>query len=262
MTTTTLISVLRHHLWLWSPEREQKTISQLQALGLLKSSSLINALSNEDPNIRLFTIDILSELDPIQSSLPALINALKDPDRIVRISAVEPVARFGREAKAAIPVLETWLDDDKIHVGIAAAVAIGMIDPQKISEVLPVLINGLESRGDRTNAAFGIGELGEMASEALPLLENLLADDWASTRCVAAASIHKITGDPAKEISVAIDLLGTEDWVDRCMSAEHLGCLGPTANSALWDLRRKRDDENPCVRTAVEIAIERIGGEL
>ena len=56
---------------------------------------------------------ILSELDPIEASLPVLIDALEDPDRIVRIAAVDPVARFGKKAHAAIPILEKWLEDEK-----------------------------------------------------------------------------------------------------------------------------------------------------
>ena len=76
----------------------------------------------------------------------------------------------------------------------------------------------------------------------------------------AASAISKITGDPRVEISVAVDLLGAEEWVERYVGAEHLGCMGAVAAPALPDLRRALDDEDAAVRTAVEVAIERIEG--
>ncbi len=162
MTSTEVLSILRRYSDLMSPERVDRSITALKELGLLESPDLITALSDSNPNLRLLAVEILSELDPIDASLPALIKSLEDSDRIIRIAAVEPVARFGKKAHAAIPILEKWLDDEREYVRIAGAAAIGKIDAMKIHEVLPVLVAGLKSvhRLDRLTVAEAIRDLG------------------------------------------------------------------------------------------------------
>jgi len=262
MTDETTISVLRRHVGLLDPPRIQKSITELQPLGPEKIDGLIAALSHTDPDLRLLAIEILTELDPIEASLPALVSALEDPDRIVRIASVEPVARFGKKACAAIPILESWLGDEWEYVRIAAAVAIGKIDPRKIPEVMPVLLDGLKSEVhlDQLNAVAALGDLGETGSEALPMLGKMLNDRNAVTRLEAASTISKITGEPMLEITVAVALLRADDWLDRYVAAEHLGCLEAVAAPALPHLHRALSDEDVAVRTAVRVAIERIEG--
>jgi hypothetical protein len=38
---------------------------------------------------------------------------------------------------------------------------------------------------------------------------------------------HGRCGDPAPATSVGVDLLATEDWLDRYVGVEHLGQFGP-----------------------------------
>lgn len=156
-----VISILRRYVGLLDPPRIQKSITALQPLDQEKIHGVIAALGDDDPNLRLLVIEILSELDPIPASLPALVKALEDPDRIIRIAAVEPVARFGKKAEAAVPTLETWLEDEREYVRIAAARAIGLIDAAKIPEIMPVLLDGRESTVslDRLTAADAIRDL-------------------------------------------------------------------------------------------------------
>ena len=260
MNDTEVITVLRRFEDHWTPERLHQSIALLQTNGILTIPDLLTALADTDPNIRLLVIEILAELDPFDASLPALINALKDSDRIVRIAAVDPVARFGKKACVAIPILESWLGDEKDYVRIAAAVAIGLIDPEQIHKMMPVLIEGLKSEIhlDQLNAVAALGDRGEAGSEAIPMLGEMLADRNAVTRLEAASAISKITGDPRVEISVAVDLLKAEDWIERYIGAEHLGVMGAEAAPALPHLRRTLADEDAAVRTAVEAAIERI----
>ncbi len=262
MTSTEVLSILRRYSDLLSPERVDRSITALKELGLLESPDLITALSDSNPNLRLLAVEIPSELDPIEASLPALINALKDPDRIVRIAAVEPVARFGKKAHAAIPILEKWLDDKQGYIRLAAAAAIYRIDPGTISKMLPVLIRGLESGVslDQSFAADALGNLGEAGTPALSVLEGLLDGDCAGVRCDAGNAIWGITGDPANSIRVGVKLLAAEEWLDRYVGAEHLGALGPVAAPALSDLRRLLTGDYPAVQTAVAAAIERIEG--
>ena len=253
-------SILRRFVDLPSPQRVHDSIAALQAVDRLEDPSLIAALTDDDANLRLLVIEILSELRPIDASLAALIVALEDPDRIVRIVAVEPVARFGGTARAAIPILEGWLDDDREYVRIAAARAIGLIDPNKIPEIMPVLLDGLKSEVhlDQLSAVAALGDLGESGTEAIPMLGKMLADRNPVTRLEAASAISEITGDPTVEIAIVVALLRATDWLDRYVAAEHLGCLGAVAAPALPHLCYALSDEDAAVRTAVRVAIERI----
>ena len=251
------IAALRRFEDHWTYERLHQSIALLQTNGIRTIPDALVALAHDDADVRLLVIDILRELDLIDASLPALIRALDDRDRIVRIAAVEPVARFGAQAIAAIPILETWLEDEKEYVRIAAARAIGLIDPGKIPEVMPVLIDGLGSRVhlDQLEAVAALGDLWEAGSEALPTLGEMLIG---GNRLEAASAISQITGDPTVELTVVVALLRAANWLDRYIAAEHLGCLGAVAAQVLPYLRRTLDDEDAAVRTAVKVAIERI----
>lgn len=215
MSDETTISVLRRFVDLPSLHRVHDSIAALHPLDQEKVHGLIAALDDDDPNLRLLVIEILAELDPIDASLPALVKALEDPDRIVRIAAIEPVARFGKKACAAIPILEEWLEDEQEYVRIAAAAAIGKIDPQEVPEIMPVLTTGLKSEIhlDQLNAVAALGDLGEAGSEAIPMLARMLTDKNAVTRSEAAAAISKITGDPTVETTVVVALLRAANWL-------------------------------------------------
>ena len=145
---------------------------------------------------------------------------------------------------------------------IAAARAICLIDPNKIPEIMPVLLDGLKSRVhlDQMNAVAALGDLGEAGAGAIPMVARMLTDKNAVTRLEAASAISKITGDPTVELTVVVALLRAADWLDRYVAAEHLGCLGGVAAPALPYLRRTLADEDAAVRAAVETAIERIEG--
>ena len=97
MSDEAAISTLRHFVDLPSPHRVHDSITALHPLNHEKIHGLLNALDDEDPNLRLLVIEILAELDPLEATLPALLKALDDPDRIIRIAAVDPIARFREE---------------------------------------------------------------------------------------------------------------------------------------------------------------------
>jgi len=105
MNDTEVITVLQRYEDHWTSERLHESIALLQTNGILTIPDLLTALADTDPNIRLLVIEILFELAPLEASLPTLIKALEDPDRIIRIAAVEPVARFGKGAIEAGPIL-------------------------------------------------------------------------------------------------------------------------------------------------------------
>ena len=214
-----VLTTIRQHATQPYPERMQAALAVFSPNPI---PILVEALADNDPDLRLLAVEVLAELEPDEKTLSALIAALDDPDRLVRIAAVEQVARFGPKAKAALPALERWLTDEDEPFPISAAAAIAKIDPDQIDRVLPVLVAGLDSKNSlwRGMAAEAIGDLGGLAAVALPKLKKLLQGDCAALRCDAAIAIQKITCDPSEAVAVGVDLLAAEDWLDRYVGAE------------------------------------------
>ena len=66
--------------------------------------------------------------------IPALIEALKDKDTDIRLSAAIGLGYFGDKAKDAIPALQTAQLDRDPRVREAATVAISRISPELASK--------------------------------------------------------------------------------------------------------------------------------
>jgi HEAT repeat protein len=221
-----LLTTLRQHATQPYPDRIQAAQAALLPIGN-PALLLIQALADNDPDLRLLGVEVLAELEPDEEALPTLIAALYDADRLIRIAAVDQVARFEAKAKAALPALERWLADEDERFRLSAAAAIAKINPDQIDKMLFVLVAGLDSKNSlwQGMAAEAIGDLGEAAAAALTNLEKLLQDDCAGLRCDAAVAISKITSDPVEAVAVGVDLVGADDWLERYVGAEHLGLL-------------------------------------
>ena len=154
------------------PHRVVDLVDALTAYRGDHIAALIEALKDEDDEVRLVAIEVLATMaEEAEPALPNLIEALSDPDRLVRIAAVYAVVNFGYKAIAAAPILTTWLDCGDDFSEVTAAAAIIQIDPSRVDDVLPVLIDGLDSDyGIQCHAAWSIGQLGAVAREAVSAL--------------------------------------------------------------------------------------------
>jgi HEAT repeat protein len=61
-------------------------------------------------------------------TVPALSQALRDPDAVVRRNAAEALSAFGPAAKTAIPQLRLAVNDEDEDVSQAATEALSKID--------------------------------------------------------------------------------------------------------------------------------------
>ena len=149
-------------------------------------------------DIRILAVRVLGELgNKAEPALPAMIEALKDPHRIVRICALEPVAAFGAKAMDAVPILLKWIGSDDEFSHVSAIGHILKIDPTKADELIPVLVEALEGNDFviQRHAAWLLGQLGELAVEAVPALKRMLDDEDSSARRVVGEALQEITGD-------------------------------------------------------------------
>lgn len=188
----------------------------LQPFGDEAVPAMVESLKDPDADLRIFALKILEECGgDTEPALPAMIKALSDPDRIVRIAAIGPVAEFKEKALDAVPILEEWIGIDDEFSHVTAAGHILTIDPSKADELLPVLVESLGSDecGIRCQTAWLLGQVGELARDAVPALKRMLADEDGMMRVVVSEALLGITGDASDAVKVRSDLLDHEDGV-------------------------------------------------
>ncbi len=251
------INILRHYAHQTHPERADDALAVLSTISDDIIPVLLEGVTDQDRYVRILVLEMLDAVPPDDRALPAIINALGDPDRTVRVCAIGPLVRFGVRARHAVPALRKWLDipDDDWIVTVAAW-AIARIAPEQVEEMVDVLIGNIEKCPP--SAVERIGDLGPAGIGALPVLLDLLDHESSATRLATAEAIWKITGDPTDFVSVSRNLLASDEWLDRVVGAESLGLLGEIAVEALPDLRLLLFDENVVVRSTVEKAIVQI----
>jgi HEAT repeat protein len=118
------------------------------------------------------------ERNDVATAVQGLLDALRSPEAPVRLSAAQGLAERGAESRAAVgALLHTSLHDDDPAVRLAAAVALARIDRRE-KAVVPLLIRALKEGDDgrRWIAADCLAEIGPVAREAVPVLEELLTD--------------------------------------------------------------------------------------
>ena len=242
--------------------KAELALRALQEYGDDLIPTLVVALSDSDVAVRQVAMRLLWELDTEDESvLPAMIGALGDSNKSVRHGSAGFVTRFGERAKAAVAILEGWIGSKDRLSHVMALGSILKIDPSKSGDLLPVLIDALNSDGMEQAEAIGQLEcLGEMAQDAVPSLKRLLQED-STVSLQAADAIHTITGDPSDSITVGVALLDHSEWLVRYLGCEHLGLLGAMARPAIPRLKLiVLDDDNEAVRNRAKVALEEIEG--
>lgn len=84
------------------------------------------------------------------AAVPALVQALRNPDLQVRHKAIEVLGRMGDEAAAAVPDLIPLLDDPDPQIRKSAARTLGQIGPSA-KDAVPALMRTLLQPQPRTS---------------------------------------------------------------------------------------------------------------
>ncbi|AFY53110.1 PBS lyase HEAT-like repeat protein,HEAT repeat protein [Rivularia sp. PCC 7116] len=157
-------------------------------------SALIEALKNEDSNLRWRAASVLSDLGAEAApAVPALTEALQDDDAQVRLYATIALGNIGEAAKPAVPALMAALQDKEQYVRIYAPSALRKIGVEA-KVAVPALVGALQDKnaGVRLNAAYALGSIGTEASEAIPNLIKLLDDEQFYVRYAAVKGLSDI----------------------------------------------------------------------
>jgi len=234
-------ALVRRFLRLAKHQDAGKRVLGVEILGRLNSQSLeivtvlSAALRDGEPEMRRAAVEALGRtLRPwrrepgprLRLALPALKQALKDSDRIVRDQAIAKLGERGPAARSAEPALIELLKTEK---GLSV----------------------------RSRAAWALGRFGPAAKNAVPALIDALTDKHVTIRANSATALGRIGSETAVgPLIVALDDPHSEV---RAMAAQALGRFGPRARAAVPALRRLSDDKSQRVRKFATEALRRVG---
>ena len=126
-----------------------------------------------------------------EDEIPALIQALQNEDKDVRVNAVVTLGQI--ESEDVVSVLMEALQDQDEWVRVNAAWTLGQRGERAVDAV-PILIRALRDQDEwvRYHAAMALGEIGEGASNAVPALMHALRDQDKHVRRYAVGALGKI----------------------------------------------------------------------
>ena len=96
---------------------------------------------------------------------------LKSENPAHRLTAASPLFGMGGEGRAAVPALAEALDDPDRELRVAAAMALESIGPDAAAAI-PALVKALKDREGlvRQRAVIALGSIGPAATDAIPAL--------------------------------------------------------------------------------------------
>jgi HEAT repeat protein len=147
-------------------------------------------LRNTDPDIRQFTAQSLADLKS-DRALPALVAALDDTDKGVRVLSIQAIEKLGPQAASSVPALKRSLHRGGQESDVAAQ-AIGQIG-SAAQDAVPQLIVLLNKTENRLCAARALGRIGPSAASATaPLVTALSDEDSSLTKLVIIEALGRI----------------------------------------------------------------------
>ena len=257
-------------------------------------SDLVRALDDADDAVSRAASDALVDIG--KPAVPALVRALGNGDPIFLQAVVDTLGRIGPASVG--PLTENLEDREEADISRSyAAMALAQVADRDDS-VVPVLVTALadERSGVRTSAAEALGYAGAAARAAVPQLidtatdprEELLVREFAIAALVKIdpgnadvekALVYVVSDGNARIYEAAVEALtkirawrrgepNVDEQVARLVreldggsvtAAESLGLIGDEAEAAVPSLVKALESEDPAMRDAALIALERIG---
>lgn len=209
--------------------------------------TLLQALSDENKNVRFSAAQAIAHIDPSKSeeTLPTLVELLKDSNGSTRAETVYHIGLFGKRAEGVLPELLLALKDPVATVRVIAAKSIckvGTPEKRVIDALTKLLFD--ENLGCQSEAALALGQFGSQSEPAVPaILESLKllkTPDRHSrrqqelTRSSMVSSLGAIGYATPEVIQTLIDTLNEKQFgISRVAAATSLQNLGPKAIKAV-----------------------------
>ena len=250
------------------PVLRANTYAFIINLGSAVMPFLVEALDDENPQIRDYAVMILGDLGDASvvpaifqkieensvcqhtafksvkniltrypgynwdSLIPILVGYLKEHDLFRPHDAAEVISKIG---KPAVPALVEALKDNDRDVRIRAAKALGEIGDASATDALIDCLKHDKDRGVRTNAVISLGHIGDRS--AVPALTGILDHNNLTLRSNAAYALVQIAGISA--VPAVIHLLDDKDTDTRGRVAKAIADVGKSAIPALVDFLKQ-----------------------
>jgi HEAT repeat protein len=218
-------------------------------------------LTDADGAVRLVAAEALWRIDhDVGTAIAVCSAALKDGDSPRKMQALQFLADMGAEAKGAVEAILGALKSENRAVRWAAATALAMAGPAAKTHVAE-LTRALES-GDphvRMRVAELLGKLTPESRVAEPNLIAALKDEKVEVRIAAAGALVDIAPETPGLAAVLIRSVHESESGRRAGAILLLGQLGNAGLSAVPELRRHLNDEDPDVSDAAAAALKRLG---
>ena len=203
-------------------------------------TALVEALKDSDRLVRLEAAEGLIALRVARCvwATPVLIAILADGDEEQARRAATLLGRLGREAGEAAPALLAALQHGKKTVRFDAALALTFVAVEKAASAVPTLTEGLASTEANIpgRCIRALGGIGPTAISAVPSLEKFYAGEDVQLRHIAAEAVARI-GAAKTESAVTFIVSLVRDQNDQTWQVQRgamgsLRRLGAIAKSA------------------------------
>jgi hypothetical protein len=174
-------------------------------------------------------------------------------------SALRSSYDLARSGKRGVNTLLKQLHHENVVVSRIASYGLSVCGEDGI----PGLLKALESSRRETviHSAFALGELRDLAIEAVPVLNRLLEHASVGERRMIVESLGMIQAPVEEVVTGLIHCLQDEDDQVRFMAGLSLCRLGSAAEKAISQLEKALDDDNRYVRAHAAEALRYIGTE-
>jgi HEAT repeat protein len=236
-------------------------IRALGASGQDVVPTLLAALNDEDPTIRIVSASALGTIGPsAKDVVNALAALVPDEDRGVRRAAALALGEIGPEAKGAVSTLVAALGDERPYVRRTASWVLAAIG-KSAKDAVSALVKVLEEENlcwVRAAAAWALVAIEPEVKDVLNALTGVFRDEGPEVD-KAGHTGQRLIG--ARAVNVFGAALSNHDPHVRRAAAAALGEIGPEAKNAVNALGVALYDENADVRIAAAWTLVEIGPE-
>jgi len=212
---------LSHWMELLNSQDPTKKVEAIMAVGMIgrqareAESALIEALKDQDEDVRWLAAQHLGSIDPGEGAVQPLCDVLKNKQEGVRVraSAAYSLGRIRADIRAAVPALSEALDSEDALLRVNAAASLVKIEPSLNKESLKILLGGLKDSRKyvRNSSIRAIGQMGQDAREAVPELARALKDEDKWCRLAAAHALEMMGSDAKEAVPALYEALKDED---------------------------------------------------
>jgi HEAT repeat protein len=234
--------------------------------------ALSEMLSHKDKYVRRNAAWAMGKLGPLaRPALTSLCAALKDSDPRTASGTAQALGNMGSDAADAIPSLAEAMRGTNIVLCRLAAKALSQIGPPAVATLIAHLQHS--DPFVRGESALAIGWMGAVARSAVPFLAQVVRGPRSAGHRTPAPTSSPIGDSPSEDRTGpgGSDTLtptqtppppevGSSEESCRVYAAQALGRIGPSAASALADLREAARTGFETLRQAANQAIKQIQG--